>query len=93
MTDEEKLALFDQPPLPIIIEASEAYFRDQAELLAHRAAHPDEKWVAYHGSQRVAIGTSKRELVKECLRRGIPWKQFLVIGIDASIKPVMETTL
>jgi len=93
MTFEEQMAELDKPPLPIIVEATDAYFRDQQELLAHRAAHPNEKWVAYHGNQRIAFGTSKRELIALCLKQGIPWKQFLVLGIDASIKRIMDVTL
>jgi hypothetical protein len=92
MTFEEQMAELDKPPLPIIIEATDAYFRDQQELLAHRAAHPGERWVAYHGNQRVGIGTSKRELICECLKRGIPKKQLLVLGIDPTIKRFMEST-
>lgn len=94
MTQQEPLAMPDlEPPLPIILEARDAYFRDQQELLAHRALHPDEKWAAYHGSKRIGIGKSKPELAAECLSRGIPRKHFLILGIDASVRPIMDTSL
>ncbi len=93
MTFEEQMAELDKPPLPIIIEATDAYFRDQQELLAHRATHPGERWVTYHVNQRIAIGTSKRELISACLKRGIPKKQILVLGIDSSIKRIMDVML
>jgi hypothetical protein len=83
----------DEPVLPIVQEACNAYFRDQPELLEHRQAHPNERWVAYHGNRRIGIGQSKQSLVAECLQQGIPIGEFLVIDIDASVKPMMESSL
>ena len=94
MTIEEQMAAFDKKrPLPIIVEGTDAYFRDQQELLAHRTAHPADRWVTYHGSRRIAVGTTQREVFIQALNQGIPRNEILVLAIDPSVQRVMETTL
>ncbi len=93
MTLEEQMADFDKKrPLPIIIEGADAYFRDQEQLLEHRAAHPEDRWAAYHGSRRIGVGTSKREVFIQCLNQGIAREEILVLAIDPCVQRHKEST-
>lgn len=93
MTIDDKLKETDEPAHPVVVEACEAYFRDKHVLLEHRKHNPQDKWVAYHGGQRVAFGASQRGLFIECLNRGIPRREIFVMAIDSSIERVMEATI
>jgi hypothetical protein len=93
MTDEEFIDTLETSPPAIILEARDRYFHDQEELLAHRSAHPDEKWVAYHGQKRLGFGKSQIELIRHGLDRGLSIRDFIVLGIDASVQRVMSATL
>jgi hypothetical protein len=53
-TPSDRAALdLDQPVAPLIAAARAQFLADFPDLLAHRDAHPDEKWVAYHGSASI----------------------------------------
>ena len=84
-TATEPPPIFDQPVHPMVAAARARFLADFPELLAHRHAHPAEKWVAYHGARRLAFGTSKIALVRECLGRGLAPGEFLVLGIDPAV--------
>src|SRR4051812_2775854 len=75
----------DQPVPELVAAAREQYLTDFVELLAHRTAHPTERWVAYHGRERIGYGTSKTELVQACRGRGLALGEFLVLGIDPAV--------
>jgi hypothetical protein len=49
-----------------IRKSQEAFFRDLPELLNDRRLRA--KYVAYHGDERVKIGRSEVEVIRECLR-------------------------
>jgi hypothetical protein len=58
-----------EPAVPAGIRRSQAAFwRDLSALLRDRGNRG--RWVAYHGDERVGIG-SYEELIRECLRRGL----------------------
>ena len=52
-----------------IRKSQEAFFRELPELLKDRKLRG--KYVAYHGDDRVKIGRSEVEVIRECLRRGL----------------------
>ncbi|MFI5456783.1 MAG: hypothetical protein ACHRXM_15155 [Isosphaerales bacterium] len=52
-----------------IRKSQEAFFRDLPELLKDRRLRG--KYVAYHGDERVKIGRSEIDVIRECLRRGL----------------------
>lgn len=66
-------------------DAAIAYRTELDDLLAHLAAHPDERWVAYRGGQRVGFGTDHRELLLACQEK-FPDGLFRVYGIDGADK-------
>src|SRR4051812_16924167 len=57
-----------------IRRSQEAFFRDLPELLKQRRLRG--KWVAYHRDERVKIGRSQTEVIKECNRRGLETDQY-----------------
>jgi hypothetical protein len=65
-------SLLEQAPVdpgvpPGILQSQQAFWRDLPELLKHDQNRG--KWVCYHGDERIGIADTKRELVRECLRR------------------------
>lgn len=78
---EEPLPLGLLPVPPMIRRANEAYLRDLPEMLRTHY----RQWVAYHGDQRLGFGRSKRQLVGECLRRGLPDDEFVVYSVEPEI--------
>src|SRR5437764_1993422 len=66
-------------------QAAAAYMAELDDLLAHLAAHPEERWVAYRGRQRLGFGTDDLTLYQECLRQ-FPDGEFHGYGIDGSMK-------
>jgi hypothetical protein len=62
-----------------IRKSQEAFFRDLPELLKERRLRG--KYVAYHGDERVKIGRSEIEVVRECNRRGLPPDRYDVFVI------------
>jgi hypothetical protein len=52
-----------------IRKSQEAFFRDLPELLKNRRLRG--KYVAYHRDERVKVGRSDDEVIRECLRRGL----------------------
>jgi hypothetical protein len=63
-----------------IRRSQEAFFRDLPELLKNRRLRG--KYVAYHREERVKIGRSDAEVIRECLRRGYPDDEFDVFVIE-----------
>ena len=59
--------------------SQEAFFRDLPTLLEDRKLRG--KWVAYHGQERVKVGRSETEVLRECLRRGLQPDQYDVFVI------------
>jgi hypothetical protein len=54
---------------PGILRSQQAFWRDLPALLRDRKNKG--KWVCYHGDERVGIAPTGRELIGECLRRGL----------------------
>jgi hypothetical protein len=65
----------------LLRQASETFQREVEEL---KLEHEGE-WVAYHGSHRVAFGTTRPALWEECLRRGLPEGEFWVFHIQKAV--------
>src|SRR4051794_8433725 len=82
--DESRVAEVELPSLldrevPVLIRRAQAAFRRDLPRLMEEHPH---RWVAYHGDRRVATGPSKRRLVQECVRQGLPRDEFVVRLID-----------
>src|SRR5437763_1139040 len=52
-----------------IRRSQEAFFRELPELLKDRRVRG--KWVAYRGDERIKIGRTQTDVIKECNRRGL----------------------
>jgi hypothetical protein len=55
---------------PAILRSQQAFWRNLPALL--RDARNRGKWVCYHGDERVGVARTQRELIRECVRRGLP---------------------
>ncbi len=53
-----------------ILCSQQAFWRNLPELLKKGRNHG--RWVCYHGEELVGIARTKTELIRECLRRGLP---------------------
>ena len=60
-----------------------AFFRDLPSLLKDRGMLG--KYIAYHGDERVKVGLSQTEVVRECLTRGLSDDDYDVFRNRASI--------
>jgi hypothetical protein len=58
---------FEVPPG--ILRSQQAFWRDLPDLLKNKRNHG--KWVCYQGDARIGIAGTQRELIQECLRRGL----------------------
>jgi len=63
-----------------IRKSQEAFFRDLPELLKDRRLRG--KYVAYHRDERVKIGRSEIEVIRECLRRGLSDDEYDVFIVE-----------
>jgi hypothetical protein len=63
---------------PLIQRAEDAFRRDLQQLLDERPG----QWVAYHGDQRIGFAATKQQLYRECLARGLPRGEFLILSIE-----------
>src|SRR4051812_7365825 len=63
-----------------IRRSQEAFFRDLPELLIDRGSRG--KWVAYHRDERITIGSTQTEVIKECNRRGLESDEYDVFVIE-----------
>jgi hypothetical protein len=80
-TRAESPSLLDREIPPMIRVAQAAFLRDLPQLIAeHRRS-----WVAYHGDRRVAIGSSKRQLFKECAARKLRPDEFVVRLVEPEL--------
>jgi hypothetical protein len=68
--------------IPPMIRLAQAAFQRDLPLLINTHPH---RWVAYHGHQRVAIGSSKRRLFQQCRGEGLLSGEFLVRLIEAEM--------
>jgi hypothetical protein len=79
----DRLAPRPAPDLEVpegIRRSQEAFFRDLPELLKDRRLRG--KYVAYHGDERVKIGRSELEVIRECLRRRLSDDKYDVFVIE-----------
>ncbi len=80
-TPADGASLLDREIPPMIRVAQAAFLRDLPQLIGgHRRS-----WVAYHGNRRVAIGSSKRQLFKECTVQKLPPDEFIVPLIEVEM--------
>ena len=63
-----------------IRRSQEAFFRDLPELLKDRGLRG--KWVAYHRDERIKIGPTQTDVIKECNRRGLKSDEYDVFVIE-----------
>jgi hypothetical protein len=77
---------------PYAREAAAAYRTELDELLAHLAAHPEQRWVAYRYGQRIGFGTDDLALQRECEEK-FPDGLFRVYGIDGADKYPEDTVV
>jgi hypothetical protein len=73
---------------PGVQRAKAAFLRDLPKLLLKKAKTP--RWVAYHGEDCIANGTSQRELIQHCLQRGLREEE-LYVGMVVPHAPEPET--
>jgi hypothetical protein len=66
---------------PGILRSMQAFWRDLPELLKVRRNR--DKWVAYHGEERVGIAADDVTLIRELVRRKIPDDEYHL----ATIRP------
>jgi hypothetical protein len=66
------------PPTPLGEQAWAAFEQDLPRLLETSRG----QWVAYHGSQRLAVGPQHTRLYEECIRRGLSPEEFVICQID-----------
>jgi hypothetical protein len=73
----DRLAGVARPPAdavpeiaPGILRSMQAFWRDLPELLKSRRNR--DKWVAYHGEERVGMAADDVTLIRELLRRQVP---------------------
>ena len=72
---------------PGILRSQQAFWRDLPHLLSQRKLR--EQWVCYHGDERIGIG-AYRDLIRECIRRGIPDDAFYLGRISPHAIPPWE---
>ncbi len=77
---------------PAAGDAITAYLTELDELLAHLAAHPADRWVAYYYSRRIGFGSDRREFERECLAK-FPDGLFRVFMIDGADKCPEDTVV
>jgi len=71
----------EEGALPEGIRRSQAaFFRDLPELLKDRMLR--RKWVAYHRDERITIGPTQTDVIKECNRRGLKSDAYDVFVIE-----------
>ena len=65
---------------PAILEAQRVYLQDLPELLkTHRG-----QWVAYYGTERLAIAATQDALCEECFARG--YQEFFIRRIEPHVE-------
>lgn len=77
-TEEKRHALAEKfaGVAPGIMRARNAFMRDLPELLKN----PNfDRWsVAYHGDERIAFSSSQRDVIRECLKRGLKDDEYFI---------------
>lgn len=71
-----------------ILRSQQAFWRDLPELLKDERNHG--KWVCYHGDERVGVASTQRELIAECLHRGLKDDQYDLDVIEPHVLPPWE---
>ena len=69
---EQEVAPGEEGPgevAPGILRSQQAFWRDLPELLKTKKNR--DKWVCYHGDERIGIANDDVPLIRECLRRGL----------------------
>jgi hypothetical protein len=83
--DRVRHLLEDQPldhfaVAPGVRKSKEALRRDLPQLLVDERLRG--RYVAYHGDERVGIAPAVDDLIRECVRRGLPDDQYYVRVIE-----------
>jgi hypothetical protein len=73
---------------PGILRSQQAFWRDLPQLLKNK--RNVDKWVCYHGDERIGIAASDEPLIRECLRRGLPNDQYDLLIIRPRTFPPWE---
>lgn len=72
---------------PGILRSQEAFWQDLPQLLSQKKFR--SRWVCYQGHERIGIG-AHHELIRECLRRGIPDDEYYLARIRPRERPPWE---
>lgn len=74
---------------PGIRRSQEAYWRDLPELLQQKSQR--QRWVAYHGDQRIGFGRTSAELYHKCMEQhGLMKGEFYVDRVEPRPQPPWE---
>jgi hypothetical protein len=79
-------SLLDRETPPMIRRAQAAFQRDLPHLIKNHL----RQWVAYHGDQRVAIGSSKRKLFQHCSDQHLPASELVVRLVEIEMPEEIE---
>jgi len=77
--NEESPSLLDREIHPMIRRAQAAYQRDLPQLVKNHR----QRWVAYDGDRRVAMGSSKRQVFQRCRSLELPHGEFVVRFVES----------
>ncbi|HKI36824.1 MAG TPA: hypothetical protein VKA46_33540 [Gemmataceae bacterium] len=70
---------------PQMLRSQQAFWRDLPELLKSR--RNCDKWVAYHGDERIGMAKTKTDLYHLCVGRGLPPGDFYMGKIEEDKVP------
>ena len=73
---------------PGIRRSQEAFWRDLPELLRNKKNH--DKWICYHGDERIGIAKTQEELFREVRRRNLSRREFDLFIIEPRDLPPWE---
>jgi hypothetical protein len=71
---------------PMIRKAMEKHYREWEGLMKRHA----NRWVIYHGDERLEIGTSRADLYRKYVGRGFKREDLLVLGVCPPIEDEHE---
>jgi hypothetical protein len=73
---------------PGILRSQQAFWRDLPELLKKKRNH--DKWVCYHGDDRIGIAWDTHDLIREIHRRALPNDAYYLAIIQPQDAPPWE---
>ena len=90
MAAQERAELFEGVA-PAILRGRDAFLRDLPGLLADPKY---DRWsVAYVGNERIALSPSQRNVIAECLKRGLKDDEYFIGMVVPHEEVEMDSTL